>query len=76
MRSPETFRPFPWADVLRLTLGLLRWPPDAVWRSTPREIAAALPHAAGAVAPLRRVELDALMRSHPDPAHMEHPTWL
>lgn len=50
-------------------LGLLRLPPDAFWRMTPRELAAAisalLPAPSG---PLPRTGLDALMARFPDPA--------
>ena len=48
--------------------GILKLSPDAFWRMTPRELAAAI----GAVAPppaapLGRVAFDALMRRFPDP---------
>lgn len=50
-------------------LGLLRLSPDAFWRMTPRELAAAiaalLPAPAG---PLPRAGLEALMARFPDPA--------
>lgn len=49
--------------------GLLRLSPDAFWRMTPRELAAAvsalLPTPSGT---LPRVGLDALMARFPDPA--------
>jgi len=52
---------------MALGLGALRLAPDAFWRMTPRELAAAaeavLP---AAPAPPRRVDLDALMRAYPD----------
>ena len=35
-------RPFPWDEVMALAFGVLRWPPETVWRATPRELAAAL----------------------------------
>jgi len=48
-------------------LGTLRLPPDAFWRMTPRELAAAIdaimPRRA---APLARGAFDALMRRFPD----------
>lgn len=47
-----------------MTLGLLRWSPDAVWRATPREVAAAFrPVAPDALA---RADLERLIRQHPD----------
>lgn len=48
-----------------LGLGVLRLPPDAFWRMTPRELAAAagLSRTAGG---LSRLELDALMVAFPD----------
>lgn len=52
---------------MALGLGRLGWTPDALWRATPREVAAA-------VAPLRvrppaatRADLDRLIAAHPDP---------
>lgn len=50
-----------------LGLGILRLPPEAFWRMTPRELAAA----GGALAPrtaspLRRADLAALMERFPD----------
>lgn len=63
--SPEP-RPFPWGEVLHLALAVLRWPPEAVWRATPREIALALGPARGGAPPLDRAGLDALMRRYPD----------
>ena len=48
-------------------LGVLRWPPDAFWRATPREIAAALRRpSASASRPLRQGELVELMTRFPD----------
>ena len=35
-------QPFPWDEVMALAFGVLRWPPETVWRATPRELAAAL----------------------------------
>ncbi|MFD1252739.1 MULTISPECIES: rcc01693 family protein [Devosia] len=58
---------FPWTDAMRFGLGVLRLPPDAFWRMTPRELAAAW----GAVvgdrgAPLGRADLDQMMERFPD----------
>jgi uncharacterized phage protein (TIGR02216 family) len=48
-------------------LGVLRLAPDAFWRMTPRELAAALAGLAGGSAmPLGRGELVELMRLYPD----------
>ena len=58
--------PFPWDEVLHVALGLLRWPPDAVWRATPREIAMAIAPVRAAVAPMRLRDLGALIRAFPD----------
>ena len=48
-------------------LGVLQLAPDAFWRMTPREMAAALDGlAGGSNAPLAPVELQTLMRRYPD----------
>jgi len=48
-------------------LGTLRLPPDAFWRMTPRELAAAIgAFAPQRPAPLARGAFDALMRRFPD----------
>ncbi len=64
MSGPPEPRPFPWDEVLALALGVLRWPPESVWRATPRELSAALLQRAGA--PLRPADLERLMRAFPD----------
>ncbi len=52
-----------------LGLGLLRLPPDQFWRTTPRELAAALAfHLPAAPAALPRARLADLMARFPDPA--------
>ncbi len=52
---------------MRLALGRLGWLPDAFWRATPRELAAALEgrfgHIGGGV---DRSTLDRLMAAYPD----------
>ncbi len=58
---------FPWKDAMRFGLGVLRLPPEAFWRMTPRELASAW----GAVmgdrsGPLDRAGLDTLMETFPD----------
>ncbi|GAB4155081.1 MAG: hypothetical protein Tsb0016_27120 [Sphingomonadales bacterium] len=59
-----------WALLARLATGLLAWPPDVFWRSTPVELASALRGRLGerikAGAPLKRVELQRLQ------AHLKH----
>jgi uncharacterized phage protein (TIGR02216 family) len=47
-------------------LGVLRLPPDAFWRMTPRELALAIEAVTGRSAPLGRATLDALMKRYPD----------
>lgn len=47
--------------------GVLRLAPDAFWRMTPRELAAAIAAVRGPiVAPLARADLDELMQKFPD----------
>lgn len=50
---------------MELGLGVLRLPPDAFWRMTPRELAAAAGFRRTGSA-LSRVQLDALMTAFPD----------
>jgi uncharacterized phage protein (TIGR02216 family) len=64
--TPEP-RPFPWDEAMALALGVLRWPPDALWRATPRELAAALSGPAGGpVRPATAGDLERLMQAFPD----------
>jgi uncharacterized phage protein (TIGR02216 family) len=70
-------RPFPWAEVLHFAFRILRWPPETVWRATPREIAAALTPL-GSTIPMAGSDFAALMRAFPDsvatpPPNREHP---
>ncbi len=54
---------FPWAQFMRLGLGILRLPPKDFWAATPREIASAFgPLRAG----LGRDDLLTLMQQFPD----------
>lgn len=55
---------FPWDDFMAVGLGRLRLAPAAFWAATPREIAAAMPHAGAA--PPRRADIAALMQRFPD----------
>jgi uncharacterized phage protein (TIGR02216 family) len=57
----------PWRRWLSFAFGVLRWPPDAVWAATPRELAhAARAFMRDAPPPLDRATLEALMAHHPD----------
>lgn len=52
---------------MRLALGQLGWLPDAFWRATPRELAAALEGRFGRIGgALDRSALDRLMAAYPD----------
>ena len=59
---------FPWHEALGLALGVLRWSPEACWRATPRELAAAAAGLAGrrGLGPPARGDLDRLMAAFPD----------
>lgn len=59
-------KPFPWDQAIGFGLGVLRLPPQAFWSMTPRELAFAVAAVTGAVAPLRRGELQDLMTRFPD----------
>ncbi len=66
--------PFPWAEAMRLGLGVLRLPPDAFWNMSPRELAAASAGLTGGDAgtPIGRERLEALQQRFPDvPAQQE-----
>jgi uncharacterized phage protein (TIGR02216 family) len=59
--------PFAWREAIGFGLGILRLPPDAFWRMTPRELALAVEAVRGRVsAPIERAALDTLMRRFPD----------
>jgi uncharacterized phage protein (TIGR02216 family) len=57
-------RPFPWDEAMAFGLGTLRLSPDAFWRMTPRELAAAVRAVRGHVSPPfeRAAFADLLMR--------------
>jgi uncharacterized phage protein (TIGR02216 family) len=60
-------QPFPWKNAIGFGLGVLRLSPDAFWRMTPRELAAAIEAVRGpATARLDRAGLQDLMRRFPD----------
>lgn len=59
--------PFPWRAAMGFGLGVLRLSPDAFWRMTPRELAAAIAAVRGPLAtPPARADLDRLMQAFPD----------
>ncbi|MBN8957766.1 MAG: phage tail assembly chaperone [Rhizobiales bacterium] len=57
---------FPWTQAIGFGIGVLHLSPDAFWRMTPRELAAAVQALGGGVAPFARCDLDALLRRFPD----------
>ena len=60
-------KPFPWKDAMGFGLGVLRLQPDAFWRMSPRELAAAWGAVMGErTGPLDRAGLDQLMERFPD----------
>ena len=62
--------PFPWRQAMAVGFGVLRLSPDAFWRMTPREFAAALRALYGEpAAPLDRAAFDALRARFPDGAN-------
>jgi uncharacterized phage protein (TIGR02216 family) len=59
--------PFAWKQVIGFGLGVLRLPPDAFWRMTPRELSCAIAAITGrADATIARAELEGLMQAFPD----------
>ena len=64
---PRFAPPFPWAEAMAFGLGVLKLPPDAFWRMTPRELAQAIAAVRGPLAaPFTRDALGALMQRFPD----------
>ena len=59
-------RAFPWREAIGFGLGVLKLPPDAFWRMTPRELAYAIEAVNGQRAPLDRARFDELMKRYPD----------
>jgi uncharacterized phage protein (TIGR02216 family) len=59
-------QPFPWKEAIGFGLGVLKLPPDAFWRLTPRELAYAIEGLRGRNAPLDRAALRQLMERFPD----------
>ena len=63
----EGVRPFPWKQAMGFGLGTLRLPPEAFWRMTPRELAAAMEAVFGPGQPtLDRTAFAALRARFPD----------
>lgn len=62
-------RPFPWKQAIGFGLGVLRLPPDAFWRMTPRELSCAIEAVTGRTPPLDRGALAELMKRYPDDQH-------
>ena len=65
--GPGRNEPFPWGEVMRVGLGVLRLSPDDFWAMTPREFAAA----ASGLSTLRlqpptRPQIENMMKSFPD----------
>ncbi|TAK50338.1 MAG: phage tail assembly chaperone [Xanthobacteraceae bacterium] len=59
--------PFPWAEAIGFGLGVLRLPPAAFWRMTPRELAFAIAAVRGPQpGACSRATLSALMTQFPD----------
>jgi uncharacterized phage protein (TIGR02216 family) len=60
-------QPFAWDEAIGFGLGVLRLPPDAFWRMTPRELALAIQAVTERpAAPLARTTLVDLMTRYPD----------
>ncbi|MEW6257114.1 MAG: rcc01693 family protein [Pseudomonadota bacterium] len=66
MTGAARAEPFPWDGVLHAGLGLLRLPPDAFWRMTPRELSAALGWVGAPHGACDRAAFEALARRFPD----------
>jgi len=59
--------PFPWKEAMSFGLGVLRLPPDAFWKMSPRELASAWGALVGDHrGPLDRPGLETLMERFPD----------
>ena len=58
---------FPWRQAMAVGLGVLRLPPEAFWRMTPRELAAVIDGAGGrTLVSLDRADFAALQARFPD----------
>ena len=67
-RKPPAPEPFPWGAAMEFGFGTLKLSSEAFWAMTPRELAAAMRAHSGppSAHPLKRAELDRLMRAFPD----------
>ncbi|MDB5654284.1 MAG: hypothetical protein JWQ94_1897 [Tardiphaga sp.] len=69
----KPLRPFPWDAAMQFGFGVLRLPPEAFWRMTPRELAQAVIALRGQSAtPIDRGGFDALMQRFPDREGDDH----
>jgi uncharacterized phage protein (TIGR02216 family) len=59
-------RPFPWREAVGFGLGVLKLPPEAFWRMTPRELAYAVEAVRGRGSSLARANFEQLMQRYPD----------
>jgi uncharacterized phage protein (TIGR02216 family) len=59
-----TTKKFPWGELMQFGLGTLRLTPTEFWRSTLRELRAAV--SSSFQPPLLRQNLDDLMKDYPD----------
>lgn len=65
--KPKQPSPFPWEEAMAFGLGHLRLSPEAFWRMTPRELAAAMRGPLHTRQPsFERDALKRLMREFPD----------
>lgn len=69
MSAAPPLAPFPWQEAIGFGLGVLKLPPDAFWRMTPRELAAAIRAVTGIRAPLTRAAFVELLERFPDDKH-------
>jgi len=60
-------KPFPWESAMQVGFGVLKLSPDAFWRITPRELAAAITALRGSAnEAIGRARLSELMQRFPD----------
>ncbi len=64
--------PFPWTEAMRVGLGVLRLPPEAFWKMSPRELAAAMAGLygrSGVARPIDPARFAELQKRYPDKEH-------
>lgn len=60
-------KPFPWSEAMQFGLGVLKLPPEAFWKMSPRELASAWGAVLGQrTGPMDRPGLESLMERFPD----------